>query len=152
MCNRASQVVLVATNLLASVGDVKRPGLMLGLGRSPGARHGKPLQYSCLENPMDRGDRWATVHGVTGSNTTERLTTQHTDVQQFYFKELRAAFLETECRSEQEVPDPFLMKFERTQGSSHFAKSGARARCEYLPVPKGKPRASSSTESKSVLQ
>ena len=39
-------------------------------------------------------------------NTTERLTTQRTDMQQFCFKELRAAFLETECCTEQEVPDP----------------------------------------------
>ena len=37
------------------------------LGRSPGAGNGNPLQYSCLENPMDRGAWWATVHGVTES-------------------------------------------------------------------------------------
>ena len=36
-----------------------------GLGRSPGEGNGNPLQYSCLENPMDRGAWWATVHGVT---------------------------------------------------------------------------------------
>ena len=41
------------------------------LGRSSGGRHGTPLQYSCLENPMDRGAWWATVHGVTKSNMTE---------------------------------------------------------------------------------
>ena len=40
-----------------------------GLGRSPGGRHGNPLQYSCLENPMDRGGWWATIHGVTKSQT-----------------------------------------------------------------------------------
>ena len=38
--------------------------LILGLGRFPGGGHGNPLQYSCLENPMDRGAWWATVHGV----------------------------------------------------------------------------------------
>ena len=38
-------------------------GLMLGLGRSPGGGHGNPLQYSCLENPMDRGTWWATSIG-----------------------------------------------------------------------------------------
>ena len=38
---------------------------VLGLGRSPGEGHGNPLQYSCLENLMDRGAWWATVHGVT---------------------------------------------------------------------------------------
>ena len=40
-------------------------GLIPGLGRSPGEGNGNPLQYSCLENPMDRGSWWATVHGVT---------------------------------------------------------------------------------------
>ena len=38
-------------------------GLIPGLGRSPGEGSGKPLQYSCLGNPMDRGAWWATVHG-----------------------------------------------------------------------------------------
>ena len=39
-------------------------GLIPGLGRSPGGGHGNPLQYSCLDNPMDRGAWWATAHGV----------------------------------------------------------------------------------------
>ena len=39
--------------------------------RSPGGQHGNPLQYSCLENPMDKGAWWATVHRVSGSDTTE---------------------------------------------------------------------------------
>ena len=39
------------------------------VGRSPGGWHGNPLQYSCLENPMDRGAWWAAVHGVTKSRT-----------------------------------------------------------------------------------
>ena len=47
-----------------STGD---PGLIPGSGRSPGEENGNPLQYSCLENPMDRGAWWATVHG--GSKT-----------------------------------------------------------------------------------
>ena len=45
------------------------PGSILGLGRSPGEGNGKPLQYSCLENPMDREAWWATVHGVAKSWT-----------------------------------------------------------------------------------
>ena len=44
-------------------------GLITGLGRSPGGGHGNPLQYSCLENLMDRGDWWATVHRVTKNRT-----------------------------------------------------------------------------------
>ena len=47
--------------LPASAGDV---GLIPGLGRSAGGGNGNPLQYSCVENPMDRGACWATVHGV----------------------------------------------------------------------------------------
>ena len=43
------------------------PGSILGSGRSPGEGNGNPLQYSCLEYPMDGGTRWATVHGVTKS-------------------------------------------------------------------------------------
>ena len=47
-------------------------GLIPGLGRSPGGGNGNPLQYSCLENPVDRGACWATVHGVTKSWTKPR--------------------------------------------------------------------------------
>ena len=48
----------------ASVCNEGDPGSIPGLGRSPGEGNGNPLQYSCLENPMDRGAWWATVHGV----------------------------------------------------------------------------------------
>ena len=44
-------------------------GSIPGLGRSPGEGNGNPLQYSCLENPVDGGVWWATVHGVTKSRT-----------------------------------------------------------------------------------
>ena len=44
-------------------------GSILGSGRSPGEGNGNPFQYSCLENPMDRGTWWATVHGLAKSQT-----------------------------------------------------------------------------------
>ena len=61
---RASQVALVVKNLLANTGDVRDPGSTSGLGRFPEGGHSNPLQYSCLESPMDRGALWAAVHGV----------------------------------------------------------------------------------------
>ena len=51
----ASQVMLVENNLSANAEDVRDMGSIPGLGRSPGGGHANPLQYSCLENPMDRG-------------------------------------------------------------------------------------------------
>ena len=56
-------------NLPANAGDIRNLGSIPGLGRSPGGGNGNPLQYSCLENPMDRETWWATVHGVTKSWT-----------------------------------------------------------------------------------
>ena len=60
-------MVLVLKDLLASVGDVRDTGSILGLGRSPGGKHNNSLQCSCMENPVDRGALWATVHRVTKS-------------------------------------------------------------------------------------
>ena len=57
---------LVRKESACSEGD---PGSIPGLGGSPGEGNGNPLQYSCLENPMDRGTLWAAVHGVTKSQT-----------------------------------------------------------------------------------
>ena len=62
-------MALVVKNLLANSGDVRTVGLVPGLGRPPGAGNGNPLQYSCLENPIDRGTWWATVHGVAKNRT-----------------------------------------------------------------------------------
>ena len=56
---RPSQVVLVEKNLPASAGHLRDLGSIPGLGGSPGGEHGKSLQYSCLENLMDRGVWWA---------------------------------------------------------------------------------------------
>ena len=58
----------------ANAGDTRDMGLIPGLVRSPGVGNGNPLQYSCLENPMNRGAWQATVHGVTKSRTC--LSTQ----------------------------------------------------------------------------
>ena len=73
----ASQVVLVVKNTPANAEDIRDVGSIPESGRSPGEGHGHPLQYSRLENPMDREARWATVHRVTQSQTQlKRLSTK----------------------------------------------------------------------------
>ena len=54
-------------NSPANAGDVRDAGSIPASGRSPGGGNDNPCQYSCLENPMDRGVWWATAHGVTKS-------------------------------------------------------------------------------------
>ena len=67
-------MVLVVKNLLANAGDVRDGFSIPDQEDSPGRGHGNPLQYSCLENPMNRGAWWATVYGVSKeSDTTEAI-------------------------------------------------------------------------------
>ena len=61
------KLVLVVRNLPANARDIRDLGLIPGSRRSPGGRNGNPLQYSCLENPMDRGAWQAIVHAVVKS-------------------------------------------------------------------------------------
>ena len=73
----ASQVALEVKNLPASAEDVRDVGLIPGSRRSPGGGHGNPLQYSCLENPIDRGAWWVMIYRVTKSwIRLKRLTTR----------------------------------------------------------------------------
>ena len=71
VCVGASQVVLVVKNPSANAGDRRDAGSVPGSARSPGGGHGHPLQYSCLENPMDREAWWAIIHVVAESTMTE---------------------------------------------------------------------------------
>ena len=66
---KASQVTLVGKNPSASAGDVRGTGLIPGSGRSPAGGHGNPLQFSCLENPIDKGAWGATVYSIAKSWT-----------------------------------------------------------------------------------
>ena len=68
----SAQVALVVKNLPANAGDrYKKHALDPWVGKIPWRRAWQPLQYSCLQNPMDRGAWWATVHGVAKLGTTE---------------------------------------------------------------------------------
>ena len=70
--------MLVVKNQPANAEDIRDVGLISGLGRYPGGGHDNPFQYSCLENPMDRGAWWATVHTVTESRTHSKQPSMHT--------------------------------------------------------------------------
>ena len=69
-------------NRPANTGDTRDTGSTPGLGRAPGEGNGNPLQYSCLENPMDKGAWWATAHGVAKSQdiTVRARTHTHTEI------------------------------------------------------------------------
>ena len=73
----------------SNAGDAGDTGLIPGSGRSSGGGHGNPLQYSCLENPMDRGAWWVRVHRVTKNQTRLKQLSTHahylTNVNCFYF-------------------------------------------------------------------
>ena len=74
-------MVLVVKHLPASAGNIRDMGSITGLGRSSGGGHDNPLQYSCLENHMDRGAWWAmgcSPPGFKESDTLNRLSTAHT--------------------------------------------------------------------------
>ena len=66
-------MAIVIKNPSANVGDMRDASSIPGLGRLPGGGHGNLLQYSCLENPMDRGAWQTTVHGVARSQTQLKL-------------------------------------------------------------------------------
>ena len=72
----ASQVSTRVKNLPANAGVIRDVGSIPGLGRPPGGRHGNPLQYSRLENTMDRGAWQAAIHSTAESDTTK--VTVHT--------------------------------------------------------------------------
>ena len=71
-------------NLPANAGDVRDLGSIPRSGRCPAGGHGNPLQYSCLENPLDRGDWWATVRRVSKSWTQLKLLSTKSNLGENY--------------------------------------------------------------------
>ena len=81
----ASQMAPVVKNSPDNAGVIRGSGLIPGSGRSPGGQHGNPLQYACLENPMDRGAWWAVVQRAAKSET--RLSTHAmTNYMEYFFQ------------------------------------------------------------------
>ena len=115
----ASQVALVVKSLSANAGDVREAGSVPGSGRSPGGRHSNPLQYSCLENPMDRGAWQATVHGITQSWTRLKQFSTHTLERYIYTGyTLECIYLHTlECNG-------ILFSHERESKPCHLQQHG----------------------------
>ena len=109
----------IITNPPASIGAAGDAGLIPGLGRPPGGGHGNPLQYSCLENPVDRGPWQATIRGVTKSRTEQkRLSALCTHTQVFHVctRFLSAATAEAQALS-----------------SAHVASAAMRGKPAHLP-------------------
>ena len=77
MCHRRSCCDLCQKNLLVNARDIRDAGLIPGLGRSPGGEYGNALQYSFLEDPIDRGAWEAMVHRVTKSRTQLKHRIMH---------------------------------------------------------------------------
>ena len=107
--------MVAVKNQPANAGDVGDMGSIPGLGRSPGRGHGNPLQYSCLENPMDRGAWTLWVHRVAKSWTWLKRLSTHTrypdnmeqdntnrlemDIRFWFWKELWVIWNEAGCQS-----------------------------------------------------
>ena len=114
MCVRASQAVIVVKNLPVNVGDIRDVGSIPRSGRSPGEGNGSPLQYSCLENPRDRGAWRATVYSVTKSRTWLKWLSTHTCIyvwgggQQHCFYRMCLLILYARCTSKLWECNPFL--------------------------------------------
>ena len=87
LCFTSWRVVLGVKNPSANAGYVRNVGSVPGLGRSSGEGNGNPVQYSCLENPMDRGAWWAIVHWVAKSQTGLKWLSTHDN----YSKDIREA-------------------------------------------------------------
>ena len=115
----AAQVMLPVKNPPANAGDIRDAGSVPGLGRSPGGGHGNPLQYSCLENPMDRGGWWAAVHRVTMSCTQlkriKQASKNHLEILELpYNPAIPLLGIHTEeTRSERETCTPMFIEIGR---------------------------------------
>ena len=94
ICVYASQVELVVKNLPANAADVRVMGSISELGSSPRRKHGNPIQYSCLENPMERGAWLYMVHKIAKSQT--QLSNYHFHKHTHIYGK-RECYIKTSC-------------------------------------------------------
>ena len=112
---RASQLVLEVKNLPHNAGDKRDAGLIPELERSPRGGYGNPLQYSCLENPIDRGTWWAIVHRVAKNQTRlSNLAHKHNAAAAAKSLQLRPTLCDTRDSSPPGPPIPGILQA-RTQ-------------------------------------
>ena len=128
-----SPVALVVKNPCANAGDIRDTGSIPGLGRSPRGGHGNPLQYCCLENPMDRGAWWATVHRTakiandwsdlassTGGRKTRTYTDKHVHKHILLKTEAPRGFSQSPC---------LLGSFQESEETQTFFQPNNPGRC-----------------------
>ena len=103
----------VIKNTPANAGDIRDAGSIPASRRSPGGGHGNPLQYSCLENPMDKGTWWVTVHGVLSQTQLKWISMQaHTPPLLKSWIWIKTELLE--------CPEQFIMTFWLFVHLAHF--------------------------------
>ena len=88
-----TEVSLVVKSPPANTGDVRDMGLIPGLGRSPGGRHGNPLQCSCQENSTDRGAWWAAVHRIAKSWTQLKRLSMHARSHKYLYMNVHSSII-----------------------------------------------------------
>ena len=93
----ASWMMPVVKKLPVNAADIRDWSLIPGLGRSPGGGHGNPLQYYCLENPMDRGAWWATVQRVAKSQMWLKQLSMHTIRSKWKIKKRKILCIKNIC-------------------------------------------------------
>ena len=128
---KASQVALVVKNLPASAGDIRDAGLFPGSSRCPRGGDGNPLQYSYLENPMDRGAWWATVSRVARSWTWLKRFGTHTHTHRATWLEnsgvgSKAMLVNSENQHHSFIPCN-IGKREKSWGSEERAQGGTQS-------------------------
>ena len=107
-------------------------GWIPGLGRFPGGGHGNPLQYSCLENPMDRGGWRSTVHGVAKSQTLKRRNTHNEESQMSAHRCTAVTPRKGHCHHSKKKKNHLLLNVLILRSNHRHSTSGLALPCLFL--------------------